>query len=371
MTPLTAPLTAPLMTLPHNEKPAHIALLLPLKSAIFGSSAAAVQQGFMAAAVLEPQSLPVRIYDSMDENSNVAAVYQNALSEGARAVVGPLTRNGVTSLTKLHNFPVPTLNLNIVESGIEQNLYFFGMAIEAEARQIATLAKNQGMKQAIVIYGNDNLAHRLQFAFEDQWTAEGGIISREIEYSGDTNVFSGISSDPDSMVFFATEAGQSRMIRPFLPRNLAVYGTSQLFNGNKDTLQNFDLEGVHFVEMPWLMQPDITLSYPHDPLSIDKERLFALGIDAYHLINLLLDNKIDSGLPFNGATGNISLNDAIFERKALPSIFTQGHAQSADAPAIATTPLFPYRSTSPVDAGTPFGAAAAPATANGHDNNHF
>ena len=63
---------------PGDAKPApHIALLLPLKSAVFGSAAEAVRQGFQAAAELEmqlPGGLPVRVYSCFDESQDIAAL---------------------------------------------------------------------------------------------------------------------------------------------------------------------------------------------------------------------------------------------------------------------------------------------------------
>src|SRR5574340_944660 len=75
---------------PGDENPVpHIALLLPLKSAVFGSAAEAVRQGFQAAADLEmqlPRRLPVRVYSSFDESKDIVALYGQAIAAGARAV---------------------------------------------------------------------------------------------------------------------------------------------------------------------------------------------------------------------------------------------------------------------------------------------
>lgn len=333
----------------------HIALLLPLQSDRFGAAAQSVWQGFMTAAKLDPQAPPIRAYDSSDEN--VVTVYRQAIANGARAVVGPLTRNGVTALAEMHEFPVPTLVLNIPEAHDTRNLYFFGMAIEGEAKQIAQLARKQGMKQAIVVSANVPLARRLQFSFEEQWVASGGTVSREIEYTGDTMVFADITATPDSMVFFATDIEQSRTIRPYLPTNLAAYATSQLFVGNRDTLLNFDFDGIRFVDMPWLMQPDLpgVMVYPRasPPLATEQERLYALGIDAWRLVNTLMTGS--TSLPLNGVTGLIRLNGHTFNREALPSVFVQGHAQSADAPVAQALPMFPdqFRNASSVEAAQP------------------
>lgn len=347
-------------TLPGNQdKPApHIALLLPLNSPVLRSAAETVHQGILAAASLQNQSLPVRVYSDYDETRGVLAAYKSAVAGGAVAVLGPLTRGGIRQLTGEKTLPVPTLALNIVEGAAPQQLYFFGMAVEAEARQVALLARKQGMKQAIVITDHDPLAQRLQFAFEEQWAASGGTILREIEYKGDTMIFADIAATPDSMAFFATDIETSRTIRPYLPNNLAAYATSQLFSGNRNTLVNYDFNEIRFVDMPWLMQPDLAsvTAYPraNRPLSTDNERLYALGIDAYRLIRLQLANGLKASLPLNGVTGRISLSGHTFWREALPSIFVQGHAQSADAPVTPSAQMFPdqFKNASSVEPGT-------------------
>ena len=106
----------------------HIALLLPLKSALFVHAAEAVQAGFLTAASNSP-SLPVRIYGFADESKDVTALYQAAVASGARAVVGPLTRNGVAALAASSNINVPTLALN--NSGLIQCGDIFALVREA------------------------------------------------------------------------------------------------------------------------------------------------------------------------------------------------------------------------------------------------
>jgi len=323
----------------------HIALLLPLQSSIFGAAANAVQQGFLAAAKLDRIALPVRAYSNFDENSSVVTVYRQAVANGARAVVGPLTRNGVAALAGVQNIPVPTLSLNVVETTPAQNMYFFGMAIEAEARQVAHLARQHGLNQAIIVTTREQLSKRLQIAFEDEWNASGGTILREIEFGENSSIFADITDIPGTMVFIATDAKKARLIRPYLSNRLPNYATSRVFVGNSDTLLNYDLNGIHFVDMPWLLQPDhpAVMIYPRasPPLSIDNERLYALGIDAYRLIQLLLANRLAMSQQLDGVSGQIRLNGHIFQRAASPAVFVQGQVQHADAPAMPAIQMFP------------------------------
>jgi outer membrane PBP1 activator LpoA protein len=328
----------------------HIALLLPLHSSIFGPAADVVQQGFMAAINPKRLVLPVRVYSDFDENSSVVDVYRQAIANGARAVVGPLTRIGVSALAAQPDIPVPTLALNVVDGQFAPNLYFFGMAVEAEARQVAQLAKQQGMHQAIIITTRSPLSQRLQSAFEEEWAGQDRGILREIEYDGDTSVFADIANIADTMVFLAADAEKARLIRPYLPNKLPVYGTSQIFAGNDKILTNYDLNGIHFVDMPWLLQPDhpAVMIYPRadPPLSADRERLYALGIDAFRLIQLMVTDRINSALPLDGVTGRIQLNGHNFQHTELPAVFAQGQAQLGNAPAAPTSQMFPDQATS-------------------------
>jgi outer membrane PBP1 activator LpoA protein len=323
----------------------HIALLLPLHSPIFGSAADAVQQGFMAAINPKRLILPVRVYSDFDENNSVVTAYRQAIANGAQAVVGPLTRNGVSALAAERDIPVPTLALNIVEGQFAPNLYFIGLAVEAEARQVAQLAKQQGLHQAIIITSHTQLSQRLQSAFEEEWAGQDRGILREAEYTGDPTVLSDIDNINDTMVFLAVDAAKARLIRPYLPNKLPVYATSQIFVGNDNTLTNYDLNGIHFVDMPWLLQADhpAVMVYPraNPPLSAERERLYALGIDSFRLIQLMLSGKLNSALPLDGVSGQIQLNGHNFQHTEIQAVFAQGHAQLGNTPAAPTSQIFP------------------------------
>ena len=334
--------------LPEGEPFPHIALLLPVQSPDFGTAASAVQQGFMAAINPKKLLMPVRVYSNFDENTNVVSVYRQAIANGAVAVVGPLTRNGVSALAAQTDIPVPTLALNIVDATPAPRLFFFGMAVESEARRAAQLAGQQGIHQAIIITIHSQLSQRLQAAFEEEWGAspDRGIL-REVEYVGDPMVFSDIGDTTDTMIFLAADAAKARLIRPYLPNKVPIYATSQIFVGNDKSLTNYDLNGIRFVDMPWLLQPDhpAVMIYPRadPPLSIDNERLYALGIDAYRLIQVLMSDKVTSALPLDGVSGRLRLNGHVFQREAIPAQFIDGQARLVDAPYAPTSQMFPDR----------------------------
>jgi outer membrane PBP1 activator LpoA protein len=85
---------------------------------------------------------------------------------------------------------------------------------------------------------------------------------------------------------------------------------------------------VRFFDMPWLLQPDhpAVMIYPRpaSPLAPELERLYALGIDAYRLLDVLLDGSVAKALPLDGVTGKLTLEGHQFQREATPAVMRQG-----------------------------------------------
>jgi len=308
----------------------HIALLLPLKSPSLQQAAEAVQQGFLAANKVQPGALPIRIYAVADEGKDVAAMYQEAVANGARAVVGPLTPAGVVALAAHTTIAVPTLALNRAEVKPADKLYSFGLPLlEGEARQVARLAASNDAHGAVIITTDTPLSRRLAQAFSDEWKKLGGDIAGTKIFTGDTGIFTDLPAEPGYMVFVAANAEKARMFRPFINTVLPVYATSQIFGGNANTLINYDLYDVVFVDMPWLLEPDhaVVARYPraNPPLEIDMERLYAIGIDAYRLVRVVIESRQPAKLSLDGVTGKIRLGaNHVFEREAVMAEFNQG-----------------------------------------------
>jgi outer membrane PBP1 activator LpoA protein len=313
----------------------HIALILPLRSASFGKSAEVVQQGFMVAAAQQANGLPVRVYPCNDEKTEVVALYQQAIKEGAVAVAGPLTRNGVLALSTKLNVTVPTLALNVVDAQRNDQLYFFGLPAEQESKQIVQLATKVGLLSATIVRTNTPLSKRLAQSFADNWQRSGGIVLTEIVYTGDSAPLKLIPTDPGNMVFLAAEVDKARLLRPYISNLLPVYASSQIFTGNANNLVNYDLAEVRFVDMPWLLQPDhpAVMVYPRSvtPLSQDMERLYALGIDAYRLLQVFYEHNSLNSLPMDGVTGKVTLNGHLLERDATLAVLRQGQGFPLDA----------------------------------------
>lgn len=334
--PEPALVVVPVVPAASTEPPVpHIALILPLKSPSFAKAADSVRLGFLAAASKEVNGLPVRVYPCADESTEVVALYQQALHAGAVAVAGPLTRPGVAALAANISLITPTLALNMLDGTRTDQLYFFGLPPETEARQSAQRATAAGLLSATIVYTNTPLSKRLAQAFSDEWQREGGILQSDILYSGDPTPLKELPQDPGNSVFLAAELDKARLLRPYINSALPVYSTSQVFSGNANTLTNYDLADVRFVDMPWMLQPDhpAVMIYPRavPAMTPEMERLYALGIDAYRLLQVLFERNPANALPLDGVTGKITQNGHVFQREAVLAIMRQGQGVAVES----------------------------------------
>lgn len=310
----------------------HIALLLPLSSSAFARHADAVKNGFLSAAKVQGSTpLPLRIYAISDDPRQVVEGYRKALAAGARLVVGPLTRNGVTAIAD-GSVPVPTLALNVPESRgkLPVNLYLFSLQAEAEARQVARLAYLEGRRNALTVSGDTQILKRIHQAFVEEFSRLGGAHVSEFTYTADPATLSKLKQlaglEVADMAFLALDFARARLARPYLGP-LALYATSQVHPGNTGPLAGFDLAGVRFLDMPWLLQPEhpAVMVYPRtEPRdTVELDRFYALGIDAFRIAQSLLTGKFPAAL--DGVTGRITLErDQQFARGLTAAQYHQG-----------------------------------------------
>ena len=305
----------------------HIALLLPTGSDAFAKPAEAVRGGFLEAASKQSGTpTPVRLYAATDEPANIVKAYREAIGAGARIIVGPLTRRGVTAVaTTLNLIKVPTLALNVPEGVAANplNLYTLSLQVEAEARQVAQLALKEGRRKAITVADQSTLSKRMRDAFVDELHRGGGWQIADYVYATDSATLERMrqaaASGAADMVFLAIDAGRARAVRPQLA-SLPAYGTSQLNPGATGLSGFVDLADVRFVDMPWMLQADhpAVMVYTRSATreSEDLERLRALGIDAFRVAQELLAGKRD--LDIDGVTGRLSLAPDGQVKRVLP-----------------------------------------------------
>jgi outer membrane PBP1 activator LpoA protein len=317
---------------PDVSKP-HIALILPLGSPQLQRVADAVRQGFAAAAEAEGRtSTPVVLMSVENDGAAAIEACRRAQAAGALLVVTGLTRDGASLISRSDctRSPVLTLNQPLAADfpgDMPPRLYSISLSLEQEARQAALLAVSEGWHSAVVITSPTALSKRVQEAFEREWQRAAGELAGRITFAGGSEdaplVKERIAQlSRGDMVFLALDQPEARLVRPYISGMLPVYATSMSVDPKAESTVNVDLQGVRYMDMPWFVQPDhpavMIYPQPKSPMSVDHERLYALGIDAFRIASVLVQGD-PKKLALDGVTGRITLDGNQFARSLTPA----------------------------------------------------
>ena len=321
---------------PPVERP-FIGLLLPLNAPDFARAAEAVRLGCQAALAFAENRQVLQVLRTDARPETILAEYEAAVQRGAAVIVGPLTRSGVSALAATGRVSVATLALNVTEGDapLPSRLYTFGLSVDAEARIVARMAFARGLREAVVVQASNFLAKRLSRAFADEWFALGGRISDVREFGARADLVDlrrGLADSQAQLTFLAAEADQARTVRPYLNNQIPVFATSQINDGKTGPLVNSDLNGIRFVDMPWLVQPDhaAVMVYPRlEGFSTELQRFYALGIDSCRIAGALLSGQ--QRVFLDGVTGKISYHGGnALQREPVQAVFRDGVGVSAE-----------------------------------------
>ena len=333
--------------------PKRIALAMPLNGKL-GKAGQAVVDGFMAARFESKAGSDaiayIKVYDTT-QLSSLDALYFQASADRMDIVIGPLDKERVIELSQKDALPIPTLALNYIPIGSNNNsttsnLIQFGLAVEDEALQLAQRSLTAGHKRIIILHQDQPWAIRAAQHFGSSWVELGGEIADQVSFSGAGDHSETITQallinqshkrakilkthlagsgnavkfeprrrkDVDAIVLFSLPT-DGRQIIPTLAfhyaADLPVYASHHIYQGPTDTSRDRDLEGVIFTELPWLIeQPSVQQKISQKwPNRERYSRLFAIGVDAYQLFPRLeeLQNLTNSSV--DGVTGILQMN---------------------------------------------------------------
>lgn len=321
-----------------------IAILLP-DSGPYASVANAIRQGFTAAHYAEdsPASLNFYAVKTDASGSNIAQQYQQAINEGASIVVGPLNKAALETLSQSGPLPVPVLALNRLSGGVYvDNLYQFGLSPEDEARSVADFAQSRGYYRALILAPENDWGSRIVTAFNDQWRMASGETVDTAWYNTKDNDFASVirplmkRRNEADFVFLVARPQLARQLMPQLRfhylQRMPVIATSHVYNGQENPRQDIDLNPIFTTDMPWIFKGIAENDPAYQQLmSLNPEnltslkRFYALGVDAYRLIPQLSELSQYSNSVFNGATGQITINEfGHVRRKTITGQFKKG-----------------------------------------------
>ncbi len=294
----------------------HIALLLPTKSKSLKPATDQIRAGVLAAERMHGNTdiPPVRLYETTDSEADVLAQLQKAQADGARAVIGPLSKSAVNYIADVAELDIPVLALNSFDGSTLQraNLYSFNLSIEAEAAQLARSIHEGGLTHPVLLQGSGALPPRMVQGFIDGWMRVAGappaVIDLADPVAAPATLAALLNDNGADAVILATTGKQARLIRPYLGNDRLVFATSQIDTGNLKAA--LDLAGIRFLDMPWLATPELEeyAAYQRKRMnSTDLERLFALGVDAWRIAAALATGNGEK--EWQGVTGQLSIGE--------------------------------------------------------------
>ena len=330
-----------------------VALALPM-SGSFKNAAGAIRDGFTFAYRNNSGGLPSPIsYDT--SNLNAQALAGRAESDDIGVLVGPLDKDKVAAMARQQT-AMPVIGLNTIEETVRRSgFYQFGLDPADEAASAARHAMDRGDRNAIALVPQGEWGDRVLDGFRDALNADGGQLVDYRTYDSATHDHSqaiqavlgrGNQANAD-FIFVAGQPTQARLIRSQLKfykaGDLPMVTTSHAYSGQVDTDSDIDLNGVYFVDMPWLLGEGGTISRlrqeaeaTYGRSATDYARLFAMGMDAWVLARNVAKNKLSANQPLEGMTGVLAPRDNGHIARYLGwAVFRNGRPQTLSLPATA------------------------------------
>jgi outer membrane PBP1 activator LpoA protein len=349
--------------------PDRVALILPLSGRL-APAAKAVRDGYLAshyAAQSRGEATPeLQIVDSTLYNSTGAA-YDFAVNNGAKLILGPLTKQAVAEIGNKPNRVVPVLALNRAEQPVDHQevpMVQFSLAPEDEARRLAELAYGRGNRRALLLHPQGEWGSKMAYALGAQWRQLGGTIAATADYAKQADYSGQVESalrltesgqrakemrtmlgtnieftarrreDVDSIFLLARSGAEARSIKPLFAYHYAsklpVYSTSSIYAGLPDP-RDVDLDDILLVDIPWLLgsNPSLRVAITAGDTGSDSyTRLNALGADAQRLQSRFSQFGAGEDMLLTGDTGLLTLDsERRIKRETRLATFARGKLQ--------------------------------------------
>lgn len=304
----------------------------------------------------------------------------NALVQDFDLVIGPLLKENIASLAdvlpsdkimlalnRLDSLPAksasaPTTN-NINSLSLRKEHYFFALAPEDEAQQLAQYIIQKGFKRPIIFTADNSVTSRMTDTFVETWLANNdemrhpgiavfsdskdmreqveGLLDvaqskariKQMENVADVEVFAEERNrqDIDVIILFANPE-QTELLNPIIEasltpsagHSLSVFASSRSYSLELTKNSLRDLRNLTFSDMPWMLpeNPWRTLAEQTADLWPQRQdsllRLFAMGYDAYELIANLRQLQQLPQVSKSALTGKLNITEDGVLHRALP-----------------------------------------------------
>ncbi len=326
-----------------------VAILLPMSGEL-APAGKAVLHGFLAAYYKDRAAggaATELVVIDLNQYASASSAYEEAVRQEVRIVVGPLSKEALADLATRLERPVPILALNRIDQVLPASgsaLVQLSLSPEDEAVGLAELAFGAGARRALVITPAGDWGSKMEAALRERWTTLGGTVASSASYSTYEDHSSSIKSalalnaseqrasdlrtlldtdieftprrrqDPDVVFLLSRSGAEARSIKPLLgfhyAGNLPVYALPSIYGGLPDE-RNQDLNGIHLVETPWLLDASTDLRATLAAGGADNSdytQLNALGADAFLLQSNFIRLQSGADALFRANTGLLRMD---------------------------------------------------------------
>jgi outer membrane PBP1 activator LpoA protein len=199
----------------------------------------------------------VRVIGHGDDG--VLPAFAAAAETGAALIVGPLTRDDVKTVLAMALTKPRVLVLNQPEDGsaLPDDVYALTLSIDSDAALVARRVRDDGARAIATVASDAPLQRRFKAAFAAAWERAGGAPTHDYRFDPNPEVLRALRRElaarPTDATLLAVGSGDAALAKSFLPPG-PVYASSQIADDLPGPMLR-DLEGVRYVEIPWLADP--------------------------------------------------------------------------------------------------------------------
>ncbi len=340
-------------------KPSRIGVLLPLTGK-FAAQGEAIRNGILKGYMDDQYNLEkpsLQFYNT--HQLSMETIISKLQADGIQYVIGPLQKHKVSEYLDLSQRSYPTLAMNIIDSDkSEANTCFFTLSPEQEAEQAARHISEKAFKLPLVIAPNNSLGKRASQAFIDEWTKTTGRPVERAFFKNTANMQRTIQKafgitesntrsanmkkligadlkseqrsrrDIDS-VYLIANSDELTLLKPFIEVTInpnaplpKLFASSRGNNRIRGMGEIGELRGIEFTDIPLITHKNTQKArafYQEWPdLSNGTTRLYALGLDAYSLIEALPEMQTQADFQLEGYSGVLSMGNHCIINRTLP-----------------------------------------------------
>ena len=332
------------------HRPKTIGVLLPLTEK-YADQGEAIRNGIIQGMLEDVSGKKPKILKFYDSNAApMKKIIEDMKQDKIEFVLGPLQKNKVNEYLKLSNETFQTLAMNMPKQNTKNasNTCFFTLSPEQEAKQAAHFIAKKKHRHPLIIAPKNEFGQRVSQAFSSEWKKQTGIPAEISLFQNQASMQNAVKEAFDlsgsqsriykmnqllnlklkaeqrsrrdiDAVYLIASADELTLLKPFIEVAINpdadlpdLYTSSRGNNRVRGVGELGELRDITFTDVPLIVNPNDPLSIKHHRIwpkqSNDITRLYALGMDAYTLINALPEMKINPYYQLKAQSGILSLN---------------------------------------------------------------